>query len=65
MELNKYQFLYVQTMYDYFRENLQWPTFRQIEKKILQTHRDFRVVDVARSFEDNQAVFDNPKVTTC
>ena len=42
-------------MYDYFRENLQWPTFRQVEKKILPTHRDFRVLDVARSFEDNQA----------
>lgn len=55
MELNKYQFLYIQTMYDYFREKLQWPTFRQVEKKILPTHRDFRVLDVARSFEDNQA----------
>jgi len=55
MELNKYQFLYIQTMYDYFRENLQWPTFRQVEKKIIPTHRDFRVLDVARSFEDNQA----------
>ncbi len=55
MDLNKYQFLYIQTMYDYFRENLQWPTFRQVEKKILPTHRDFRVLDVASSFEDNQA----------
>jgi len=55
MELNKYQFLYIQTMYDYFRENLQWPTFRQVEKKILPTHRDFRILNVARSFEDNQA----------
>ncbi len=55
MEFNKYQLLYIQTMYDYFRENLQWPTFRQVEKKILPTHRDFRVLDVARSFEDNQA----------
>src|SRR6266704_2285264 len=55
MDLNKYQFLYIQTMYDYFRENLQWPTFRQVEKKIIPTHRDFRVLDVAKSFEDNQA----------
>src|SRR5260370_24905708 len=55
MELNKYQLLYIQTVYDYFRENLQWPTFRQVQKKILPTHRDFRVVEVAKSIEDNQA----------
>ncbi len=55
MELNKYQLLYIQTVYNYFRENLQWPTFRQVQGKILPTHRDFRVVDVAKSIEDNQA----------
>jgi len=55
MELNKYQLLYIQTVYDYFRENLQWPTLRQVQRKILPTHRDFRVVDVAKSIEDNQA----------
>ncbi len=55
MELNKYQLLYIQTVYDYFRENLQWPTYRQVQKKILPTHRDFRVVKVAESIEDNPA----------
>lgn len=55
MELNQYQLLYIQTVYDYFRENLQWPTFRQVQRKILPTHRDFRVVEVAKSIEDNQA----------
>jgi hypothetical protein len=55
MELNKYQLLYIQTVYDYFRENLQWPTFRQVLRKILPTHPDFRVVEVAKSIEDNQA----------
>ena len=55
MELNKYQLLYIQTVYDYFRENLQWPILRQVQRKILPTHRDFRVVDVAKSIEDNQA----------
>ncbi len=55
MELNKYQLLYIQTVYDYFRENLQWPTFRQVQKKILPTHRDFRVLEVVKSIEDNQA----------
>ena len=55
MELNKYQRLYIQTVYDYFRENLQWPTFKQVQRKILPTHRDFRVVEVAKSIEDNQA----------
>src|SRR5258708_27103464 len=56
MELNEYQLLYIQTVYDYFRENLQWPTFRQVQRKILPTHRDFRVVEVAKSIEDNQAL---------
>ncbi len=55
MDLNTYQLLYIQTVYDYFRENLQWPTFRQVQRKILPTHRDFRVVDVAKTIEDNQA----------
>src|SRR5260221_769541 len=55
MELNNYQLLYIQTVYDYFRENLEWPTFRQVRRKILPTHRDFREVDVAKSIEDNPA----------
>ena len=55
MELNQYQLLYIQTVYDYFRENLQWPTFRQVQRKILPTHRDFRVVEVAKSIENSQA----------
>lgn len=55
MELSPYQLLYIQTVYEYFRENLQWPTFRQVQRKILPTHRDFRVLEVAKSIEDNQA----------
>src|SRR6266849_2508846 len=55
MKLTEHQFLYIQTVYDYFQENLQWPTFRQVEKKTLPTHRGFRVLNVARSIEDNQA----------
>jgi len=55
MEFNKYQLLYIQTVYDYFRENLQWPTFRQVQRKILPTHRDFRVIEVAKSIDDNPA----------
>src|SRR5260370_23379123 len=55
MELNNYQLLYIQTVYDYFRENLHWPTYRQVQKKILPAHRDFRVVKVAESIEDNPA----------
>lgn len=57
MELNEYQLLYVQAVYEYFRENLQWPTFRQVRSKIFPTHRDFRVVEVAKSIEDNQAAY--------
>ncbi len=53
MELNKYQLLYIQTVYGYFQENLQWPTFRQVQRKILPTHRDFRVIEVAKSIEGN------------
>src|SRR6266568_485727 len=55
MDLTEYQLLYIQTVYDYFRENLQWPTYRQVQRKILPTHRDFRVVKVAESIEDNPA----------
>jgi len=54
MELNEYQLLYVQTVYDYFRENLHWPTYRQVRRKLLN-HRDFRVLEVAKSIEDNPA----------
>lgn len=57
MELTEYQFLYIKTVYDYFLENLQWPTFRQVQKKILPTHRDFRALEVASSIEDNQALY--------
>jgi hypothetical protein len=56
MELNKYQLLYIQTAYDSFQENLHWPTFRQVQRKILPDHRDFRVMEVAKSIEDNPAV---------
>ncbi len=54
MELNTYQLLYIQTVYDYFRENLQWPTYRQV-RRIHLNHRDFRVLDVAKSIEGNPA----------
>ncbi len=69
MEFNKYQLLYIQTSYDYFRENLQWPTLRQVQRKILPNHHDFRVVDVAKSIEDNQAAhffqnLDSPAIIT-
>jgi len=63
MELNKYQLLYVQTAYDYFRENLQWPTFRQIQKKHLPTYRDFRAIEVAKSIEDNDAAHFHQNLT--
>ncbi len=55
MELTTYQLLYVQTVYDYFQENFQWPTFRQVQKKHLSTYRDFRALDIAKSIEDNPA----------
>ena len=55
MELTSYQLLYVQTVYDYFQENIQWPTFRQVQKKHLSTYRDFRALDVAKSIEGNPA----------
>jgi hypothetical protein len=41
MELNKYQLLYIQTVYDYFQENLQWPTYRQVQKKSCQLIETF------------------------
>ncbi|HEU5375812.1 MAG TPA: hypothetical protein VFV38_10265 [Ktedonobacteraceae bacterium] len=53
MELNEYQLLYVQTVYNYFQENFQWPTYRQVQKKHFAEHPDFRAVDVAISIEDN------------
>jgi len=55
MELTNYQLLYIQTVYGYFRENLQWPTYRQVQKKILPIHRDFRALNVAKSIEGNAA----------
>lgn len=55
MELNEYQHLYLQTVYSYFRENLQWPTYKWVQKKILLTHRRFRALKVAQSIEGNAA----------
>ena len=51
MELTPYQLLYIQTVYACFQENFQWPTFRQVQKKHLSTHRDFRALEVAKSIE--------------
>lgn len=53
MELDKYQLLYLQTVYDYFQKIFQWPTYRQVQKKHLSEYRDFRALDVAKSIEDN------------
>lgn len=55
MELNEHQLLYIRTAYSYFRENLQWPTYRQVQKKILPIHRRFRALNVAKSIEKNAA----------
>lgn len=55
MELNEYQLLYLQTVYGYFQENFQWPTFKLVQKKNLSAHQDFRAVEVAKSIEGNSA----------
>ena len=57
MELNEYQLLYVQTVYNYFQENFQWPTYKQVQKKHLAKRPDFRAVDVASSIEGDQTKY--------
>lgn len=52
MELAKYQQIYKQTVYDYLRENGDWPTYRQVEIKLLPTYHDFDVFEVAKSLLD-------------
>lgn len=54
MELTKYQQLYIQTVYDYFCENGVFPTYRQVEIKLLPKHRDFDVTEVAKSLVDSR-----------
>ena len=53
MQLTKYQTIYLQTVYDYFRENGEWPTYRQVERKLLPTYRDFDVFEIAKSLIDS------------
>lgn len=55
MELNDDQFLYIRTVYSYFQENLQWPTYKQVQKKILPINRRFRALNVAKSIKGNAA----------
>src|ERR1700726_626797 len=52
MDLAKYQQLYLNTVYDYFQEKADWPTYRQVEINILPAHRDFNVVEIAKSLVD-------------
>ncbi len=54
MDIAEYQQLYLQAAYHYFREKAEWPGLRQIEKKILPTHRDFKVVEIARSLTESR-----------
>src|SRR5690242_12225928 len=53
MELSKYQQIYKQTVYDYLRENGAWPTYREVEIKLLPTYHDFDVFEVAKSLIDS------------
>jgi hypothetical protein len=53
MELSKYQQIYKQTVYDYLRENADWPTYRQVEIKLLPTYHDFDLFEVAKSLTDS------------
>lgn len=55
MELNDDQLLYIKTVYGYFRENLQWPTYKQVQKKILPINRRFRALNIAKSIKGNAA----------
>jgi hypothetical protein len=55
MELTEYQQLYIKAVYEHFQENIEWPTYRQVEKKILPSHHDFKVLDVAESLLDRQS----------
>ena len=56
MELNDYQQLYIQTIYDYFREKADWPSFKQVERKIQGTYPDFRMSDEKYGLADIESL---------
>ncbi len=48
-ELNDDQRLYLQTIFDYFHEHGQWPTYRYIDRKLTQIRRDLDIEKIAKS----------------
>ena len=48
-ELNEDQRLYLQKIFDYFREHLKWPTHRYLELWFFQTHPNLDIEEVAQS----------------
>ena len=44
------QRLYLQTIFDYFREYGKWPTHTYLERQFLRTHPDLDIEEIAQSF---------------
>ena len=49
MELSDNQRLYLQTIFDYFREHGVWPTYKYIDRKLNKISRDLDIEKLAKS----------------
>jgi len=49
VNLNDQQRLYLQTIFDYFHVYGKWPTYRYVERTILQSHPDLNIDEIAKS----------------
>jgi hypothetical protein len=51
-KLNDNQRLYLQTIFDYFREHGEWPTHRYLEHTFYHTHPDLDIEEVVQNLPD-------------
>jgi hypothetical protein len=52
---NEDQRLYVQTVFDFFRDYARWPTFRQVEQILRKINRRQKIDDITKELPDGYA----------
>jgi hypothetical protein len=49
MELSDNQRLYLQTIFDYFHDHGKWPTYKYVDRKLIQIRRDLDIETISKS----------------
>ncbi len=78
MNSPKYEGLFLQTIFDYFHEKADWPTYRDVDQKLISIDRRIDIKEISESLSngfantfrsdsdlDNQAILSIEAIRVC